>query len=418
MEQSPDPNQKIKSYDKGKSTFLKDTLKLMGGTTISAIILIISSPILTRLYGPEAFGVFTIFVSITGTLSVIACMRYEIAIILPDSDEDAANLLGLSIFWAIITSIILIPFIWFFRISIVNILKTPEILNYFWLIPIFTLILGIFSALTYWNTRTKNFGRISVARVANSFAATSIQIGAGLAGFTFGGTLIDANIVGQFVSTIVLGFQILRDDFKLFIKSIRWPRMIQVCKRYSNFPLYSSLSTFLNTLSWQFPVLMLGFYFSPVVAGYYGLAYRVLLFPMTYLGSAIAQVFFQRAAEARQTGNLSSLVEDVFHILVVISLFPILLLLCMGPDFFSIIFGSRWHEAGFYAQILSLWAFIIFLSSPLDQVFLITEKQPMDLKFNIANIITRFGSLAIGGLYNSPTLALVLFAISGVLVYG
>jgi len=77
------------------SSFAGDVLKLVTGTTIAQIITIVASPILTRLYGPEAFGFFALFTSITSIIGVIACIRYELAIMLPKSDEEAANLLGL-----------------------------------------------------------------------------------------------------------------------------------------------------------------------------------------------------------------------------------------------------------------------------------------------------------------------------------
>ena len=77
-----------------KTSFAGDVLKLVSGTTLAQAIGILITPILTRLYAPEAFGTLALFTSITSILSVIACMRYELAIMLPESDEEAANLLG------------------------------------------------------------------------------------------------------------------------------------------------------------------------------------------------------------------------------------------------------------------------------------------------------------------------------------
>ena len=77
------------------SSFATDVLKLVTGTTFAQIIAILASPLLTRLYGPEAFGFLALFTSITSIIGVIACMRYEMAIMLPKTDEEAANLPGL-----------------------------------------------------------------------------------------------------------------------------------------------------------------------------------------------------------------------------------------------------------------------------------------------------------------------------------
>lgn len=56
---------------KPKSEFSKNVLTLITGTTIAQAIPIAISPILTRIYTPEDFGVFALFVSLVGFISVI-----------------------------------------------------------------------------------------------------------------------------------------------------------------------------------------------------------------------------------------------------------------------------------------------------------------------------------------------------------
>ena len=74
-----------------KTSFAGDVLKLVSGTTIAQLVGILITPVLTRLYAPEAFGTLALFTSITSILGVIACMRYELAIMLPESDEEVAK---------------------------------------------------------------------------------------------------------------------------------------------------------------------------------------------------------------------------------------------------------------------------------------------------------------------------------------
>ena len=89
-----------------------------------------------------------------------------------------------------------------------------------------------------------------------------------------------------------------------------------------------------------------------------------------------------------------------------------------GGDLFRLFFGTRWQEAGVYSQILSVWLFFWFVSSPLSTVFVVLEEQRLELKFQIANIVTRFFALLTGGLLGNARLAIALFAICGVGVYG
>ena len=393
-------------------------LTLVGGTTFAQILTILSAPILTRLYGPEDFGVWSLFISITSIISVIACMRYDYSIMLPESDEDAVNLLGLSFLAVLVISSLTLPTIWYFKQPIVNILNSPQIGNYLWLIPPFVFINGMFLALNQWNSRTKQFKRLSFSRVSSSISTTATQIGLGLSRNSSKNGLIIGSIAGLSMATLVLGGQIWRDDKNLIRRSLSWKKIYEGLRRYRKFPLIDSWSALMNTISWQLPAFLLAAFFSPAVVGFYSLGFRLLQLPMSFIGGSISQVFFQRAAKARLEGTLDSLVENVFRMLVIIGMFPILTLTIVGSDVFTVIFGEAWAEAGVYAQILSLWAFIWFISSPLSTIYVIMEKQQFGFLYNFFNLITRLLSLTIGGLLGSARIALILFSISGIVVYG
>jgi O-antigen/teichoic acid export membrane protein len=408
----------MNSSQKTAKGFASDVFTLVGGTTFAQIIALLAAPVLTRLYGPEDFGVWALFLSITGIIGIISCLRYEHSIMLPESDEDAINLLALCILFVLLVTVVTIPLIYLFKDPLVLALNSPQLGNYVWLIPPFVFLNGIFLALNYWNSRTKHFKRLSFARVSSSVSSTGTQIGAGLGGYATGIGLIGGTLVGNFVSTIVLFGQIWKDDQKLFQASTKPKKMIEGMKRHRKFPLIDSWSALLNTTSWQLPAFLLAFFFSPAIVGFYSLGFRLLQMPMSFIGGSISQVFFQRASVAKSENTLDSLVENVFRILVIIGMFPILTITIVGSDVFSVILGQNWAEAGVYAQILSIWAFVWFISSPLSTIYVVMEKQQFGLKYNIFNFITRILSLAIGGYLGNARLALILFAASGVLVYG
>ena len=69
---------------KNNTSFKGDVFRLVGGTVIAQIIGIITVPIISRFFGPEAYGTAALFTSITGVISVICCWRYELAIVVPE----------------------------------------------------------------------------------------------------------------------------------------------------------------------------------------------------------------------------------------------------------------------------------------------------------------------------------------------
>ena len=96
-----------------KGEFSRNVLTLMTGTSIAQAIPIAISPILTRIYTPEDFGVFALYMAIATVVSVIATGRYETAIMLPKKDSEAINLFIVSIFSLIgryFLTLIVLPF--------------------------------------------------------------------------------------------------------------------------------------------------------------------------------------------------------------------------------------------------------------------------------------------------------------------
>ena len=407
------------SKNEKKVSFVSDVLTLAGGTTFAQILTILVAPVLTRLYGPEDFGVWALYLSIASIISVIACLRYELSIMLPESDEEAVNLLGLSFFAVLVITSLTVPFVWYFKAPIIDLLNAPQIGDYLWLVPPFVFVNGVFLALNNWNSRTKLFKRLAFSRVSSSVSTTATQITLGLAEHPPTATgLIGGSLAGQSVATFVLGGQIWRDDRKLITKSLSWKKIYDGAIRHRKLPLIDSWSALMNSISWQLPAFLLSAFFAPAVVGFYSLGFRLLQLPMSFIGGSISQVFFQRASRAVSNGTLSTLVENVFRMLVLIGMFPILILTIVGSDVFTVIFGSAWTEAGVYAQILSLWAFIWFISSPLTTIYLVVEELHFGFNYNFFNLTTRFLSLTIGGMLGSARIALVLFSISGIVVYG
>lgn len=394
-------------------TFLGDVLKLVSGTVVAQLILVLSSPILTRLYSPEAFGTLAIFVSITTILSVIACLRYELAIMLPSSHVEAANIFIISLLFAGIVSFVCAIVFSVLQTLVVRFLNADELGKYLWLIPWSVLFSGILLAMNYWNSRTRHFERLSFARMSQSLTTVLINLGLGFGGYNNSGALIGANVLGQVMASGLLGANIWRDDRLIFIKAINLGKMRELISRYRKFPLVDSWSGLLNTVSINLPALLLASFFSPSVVGFYSLGYRILNLPMTLVGSAIAQVFFQRASVAKTEGTLDNLVQGTFLKLVSLSAFPFTILVIAAPELFEFAFGRNWREAGHYVQILAPWLFFVFLSSPLSTLISVLEIQEVGLYFNIVLLLSRLISLVIGGIFQQVVLGLILYSLSG-----
>ena len=146
---------------KPKSEFNRNVLTLMTGTTIAQAIPIAISPILTRIYTPEDFGMFALYMSIASIIAIVATGRYELAIMLPKKDEDAINIVALSIIISFFVSFISLLIVFIFNTQITNILGNPEISIWLYFIPLTVLLTGIYQSFNYWSNRKKQYKRLA-----------------------------------------------------------------------------------------------------------------------------------------------------------------------------------------------------------------------------------------------------------------
>ena len=401
-----------------RGSFAFDALKLMSGSTLAQVITILAAPILTRLYGPAAFGVLGLFIAVTRILTQVSGLRYELAIMLPEKDEEAVNVAGLALSLVLLTSVALIPLTMFAGKPLAQLLHTDELIPYLWLIPISVFFAGEALVLNYWHSRQRNFGRLSITRLAQSTTAVGVQLGAGYAGTPSGGGLISGTIAGQATAALALAGIAWHSQRGLFRQHLRLDAMLAALRRYRKFPRYNVVATLMNSVSWQLPAFFLSYFYSAAEVGFFALGNRVIELPMRIIGSSIAQVFFQRAAIANQEGNLSQVVLTTFRALVTLSFFPLMLLIFIAPELFEVIFGARWHEAGVYTQILAPWIFFWFISSPISTLFSVLEKQEWSFRVNGAIFLSRLVALSLGGYLGSARIMLLFFALSGVIIYG
>lgn len=409
---------KISSFTKPSNSFSGNVLKLVTGSVLAQALGMLFIPVVTRFFAPEAFGIVAIFSSITGIIGTVVCLRYNVAVMIPESNEEAVNILGVCLLAVIFMTSLsaLIIFLWSERI--ISLIHVSELKNYLWLIPVAIFLQGIFFALNSWNSRTKHFGRLSVAQIVSSLTSQVTKLTAGFAGFVSGGVLIGTSVFGSMIATAVLGGQILRDDKKFFLDHIRWRAIVNGCVRFWKFPIIDTWGILMNSISWQLPVLMLSSFFSPAIVGYYSLGFAVIKAPIDITAGALSQVFYQKACDEKNIkGNNGELVEKLMDNLIFVGLFPIMVLTVIGEELFAIIFGGRWFEAGRYMQILAPWVFFWFISSPLSTLFSVYERQGSALSVHSLILITRILSLYIGGLYQNVYLALGLFSGTGIIAY-
>ncbi len=339
----------------------------MTGTTIAQAIPVAITPILTRIYTPEDFGVLALFIAIVSIFGTIATGRYELAIMLPKKDEDAINIFALGFIITTILSSILLILTIIFNNYFVNLLNNKEISMWLYFIPLAVFFMGFFNILNYFNIRRKNYKDIANATIIKSIAAAIIQLSIGFIKSGASG-LVSGQIISQLFANMRLLKNILKD--KILMSKIKKVKIIALAKRYKDFPKHNAPAALFDIGALQMPFLFLTKLFNETIVGFYFLAARLIFLPSALIGTSISQVFFQTISNQKNNNEkCMPLLKNTILKLSAISFLFTLLFFIFSPLLFKIIFGAEWEEAGEIARYLSIIFFIRFIVSPVSSVF-------------------------------------------------
>lgn len=344
----------------------------MFGTIASQAITIAIAPLLTRLFTPEDFGLFSLYVSITSVIGIVICGRYELAIIVPKKEAEGINLVALSVITAGAVSLLLLALIYFFSPFIVILFKTPNLEPWLPVIPFALLFTAGIQILNAWHNRKKRYKDITKGIITTTSSTAATNISTGYFGMSSG--LILGNIVGQITTFFKLLIPFVKHD-KETLKHIQSKDIINLSKRFFDYPAYNCIPSLLDRFSSMGPIFFLSIFFSPAIVGFYGLTMRILSIPSSLISSSISRVYVQEMSETHHRHEpLLPLVLNITKILVALAIIPIVILIPFGPNLFAFAFGEEWIAAGKISQIICLLVAIRFVVSPLSSIFSIVEK--------------------------------------------
>ncbi|NQY25945.1 MAG: oligosaccharide flippase family protein [Piscirickettsiaceae bacterium] len=391
---------------KSKSEFTRNVLTLMTGSAIAQAIPVAISPILTRIYTPEDFGVFALYIAITALVSVIATGRYELAIMLPQKEDDAKKLVLLSIMITTLISVITLFIVFFYNEDIALLLGNEKIRPWLYFSPITIFFTGVYQSVRYWSNRQKSFKQLAVNRIVQSSSSAATQIG--VADIIPGG-LIVGNVVGQGISTAVL-IKFFWENNKLKKgKKTFYLKYIALLRRYKKLPYFSMPMGFINTLSNQIKPLVFSSLFSATIVGWVFMAERMLNTPLSMISNSFHSVFFQKFVNTDKKVEIYIKSYFLLLILALVILSPIYL---WGEQIFSIVFGDNWTVAGNIASMMSPMLCFSFAVSSISTVFTALEKNEISLIWQIIYF------LGIAAVIYSNYLEGYLFVIEYLVIWG
>lgn len=396
----------------------KGFLSIVSGSIFGQLVVLLATPIITRLYSPSDYGILSLYAVVVSILLVFATLKYELAIPLPSENVNAVNLIMVclvSVFGISIIGTLLI----FLVADVFSLDTNLSLLSpYLWLVSLSVLGGGIYTTLNYWAIRDKIYSDIAKTQINKSIFGSTGKIVFGIFNMVPLGL-----ILGEFLGQVTGSLTLLRSFLakrRYELNCVSWKAMKSVAKHYYRFPLYSCPSALFNTLAFQMPVLMLIRFYGPDTAGMYSLANSVLVLPASLISSAVSQVYLGEVAPFihKDPVKVKEYYHSVTRKLALISLPTISLIAVLAPFFFPLLFGAVWEEAGYYCIVLSGMVITQLIFSP-TSILHYCGRNNWVLFFDISRTLligVVFLLCAMEGY--SPLLSLAVYSIAMALMYG
>jgi len=163
-----------------KRPFIRNVLVLTSGTAMAQVVTMLFTPLITRIYGPEAYGLMGIFSSMLQILSPISALAYPISMILPKNDENSKELGKISFQITIFNTLIVLLLLILFDDFIINIFNLYSVSSFVYLIPFIVLSAGSLQVIQQWLIRHNQFDVSARAHLIETTVVNAGKLGIGL----------------------------------------------------------------------------------------------------------------------------------------------------------------------------------------------------------------------------------------------
>lgn len=353
-----------------QSRFLRNVAMVATGTAGVQVVGASFAPLLTRQYGPAAYGALGAFLALSAVFTNIAGLTYPVAIVLPAKDSTARKLALLSFLLAVAVASGLAIALWMSRQQIAESLGLLEVTGLILLLPTAVLLITILSVSRQWLIRKQRFSSIATAGVVHALIANTLKAAIGaVAPSATALVAIGALAPGLYILLLSRGLRDLvgrnvSTQSELARNEPLW-RLLSVAREYRDFPMYRAPQHLLNSFGIAIPMLLLSSTFGAEAAGYYAITQTVMGLPTMLIGKSVGDVFYPRVTESIRAGQSAhrELIKTTLA-LFAIGLLPFGVIVLAGPSLFELVFGSGWEQSGHYARWLAPFFLLNLANKP------------------------------------------------------
>jgi O-antigen/teichoic acid export membrane protein len=367
----------------------RNLTRLASGSILAQAVVALSTPILTRLFAPEAFGVAALFTAAYGLLIPLVTLKYDQAVVMPKDHDRARSIGAMAMVIATVSSGIVGVGILAYLLPAPA--QRPLSLL---LLPVALWLGAAYTLMQQWSSRLANYTHYARSQVFSAVVNVSICIGGALLfsaepffivlGFTVG--------MGVALAYTVWGFEKWPYDSR----TLQRRGLGRLIKAYRNFPALVLPTALITVIGANGIPFILASHYSLEEVGVFAVANRVMVIPAAIVGGALAEaVRSEFAASQRARERVTPVFKKAFTPIFLVAGVLFAGIYVAAPGALNLVFGAKYAASGATAQALALAAFSYFSCAPFAYVFAILHRPAMGLLGQVLLALLPMGALMI-----------------------
>jgi O-antigen/teichoic acid export membrane protein len=370
---------------KAEDSRLRDQAVMSLFSILSLMVNFFSLILFSKIYGPAISGVYAIFVSINNLLLLVASLRLEQAIHVPQARKDAYLLGFLACSSGIVIALIAGALLAIFQ-STFKEHYGEGVTRMAWLLPSFLVVANTAVVLQTLMVREGLFFRYAAILLTQTFV--SIGIKTLLISFS---SKTNPLIWAEFISQIVccVSYVVtLRKNHQSVIPRISLRKLKELLKEHSEFPLKALPASFIEGCINQLPYIIFTPAFGEASMGHFSRAMQFMGIPSQILSEPVRQTLARYGGEKyRQSGECVAEFKRARNRLLIF-LVPVFTISWFTiPFVIKHLLGDVWLPTIDVVRCVFIYSMFSFVCSPLSVVVWFTKRTQDNLIYKICTFI-------------------------------
>lgn len=366
-----------------KDTFARNAFTIMGGNSAVVVSQLLLTPLIARIYGPEAYGIYGLYIALVMNITSFTDLGYSIAYVLPKENERFMHLFRFNL-TLLGMAVVLTAVVGLFKEELYTAIPSWGPLgDLIHLLPLGVAVYGLAVFFTQWLTRIRAFSTSVYIGSSTTITLRLFNLGYGLwrGATSFG--LIIGDVVVNSLAAVAYSIALSKHGLRELFAGWSWARMRELAVEYKRYPLFTFPERWVNQIGMQLPVFLL--INDPVIVGQFALSSSLLMIPLRVLGYSFSTVFIQKAAETVNDDPelLGRITKGLYQRLFWVGLVPFTCMMYFSDVVFTFVLGEQWHDAGVITAFLGLFFFFRLTSEPMVTIFYAQRREHALLLFHI-----------------------------------